>query len=144
MSGKVFLDTNVLVYLYDEDAPQKQARARSVLASSDSQFFISTQILQEFYVTVTRKFSKRMPEEAVLEAMHRLRALATVQVNARLIFEAIDVRRRFQLSFWDALVVRSALEAGCTLLLSEDLQHQMKIGSLTIENPFEAVGFPTR
>jgi predicted nucleic acid-binding protein len=140
MSDRTFLDTNVLVYLYDTDAPEKQRMARDVLERSPAQadLVISTQVLQEFYVTVTRKFSRRLPEREVLLAMRGLRELATVQVDVEMIFEAIELGRRHQLSFWDALIVRAALTAGCSRLLTEDLQHQMRIGELTIENPFVA------
>jgi predicted nucleic acid-binding protein len=140
MSDRTFLDTNVLVYLYDTDAPEKQRKARDVLERSPAQadLVISTQVLQEFYVTVTRKFSRSLPEREVLLAMRGLRELATVQVDVEMIFEAIELGRRHQLSFWDALIARAALTAGCSRLLTEDLQHQMRIGDLTIENPFVA------
>lgn len=140
MSDRVFLDTNVFVYLYDADAPQKQAAARSLLERaaerSDLDLVISTQVLQEFYVTVTRKFAKTMSDRDVLLAMQSLRALPTVQVEVTMIFEAIGLGRRFQLSFWDALIVRAALTAGCSRVLTEDLQHKLRIGDLVIENPF--------
>jgi predicted nucleic acid-binding protein len=139
MIDRVFLDTNVLVYLYDADTPERQRKARGVLERDSVYFAISTQVLQEFYVTVTRKFAKSMAEEDVLIAMRRLRELPTVKVDVPMIFEAIDLGRRFQLSFWDALIARAALAAGCTRLLTEDLQHQMRIGDLTVENPFLAL-----
>jgi len=139
MTDRVFLDTNVLVYLYDADTPERQRKARGVLERDSVYFVISTQVLQEFYVTVTRKFAKSMAEEDVLIAMRRLRELPTVKVDVPMIFEAIELGRRFQLSFWDALIARAALTAGCTRLLTEDLQHQMRIGDLTVENPFLAL-----
>ena len=138
MTDRVFLDTNVLVYLYDADTPERQRKARGVLERDSVSFVISTQVLQEFYVTVTRKFAKSMAEEDVLIAMRRLRELPTVKVDVPMIFEAIELGRRFQLSFWDALIARAALTAGCSRLLTEDLQHQMRIGDLTVENPFLA------
>jgi len=139
MTDRVFLDTNVLVYLYDADTPERQRKARGVLERDSVSFVISTQVLQEFYVTVTRKFAKSMAEEDVLIAMRRLRELPTVKVDVPMIFEAIELGRRFQLSFWDALIARAALAAGCSRLLTEDLQHQMRIGDLTVENPFLAL-----
>jgi predicted nucleic acid-binding protein len=136
MIDRVFLDTNVLVYLYDADAPEKQQRARSVLEGGLPAFVISTQVLQEFYVSVTRKFAKSMAEEDISRAMRRLRELPTVQVDVPMIFEAVELGRRFQIAFWDALIARAALSADCSRLLTEDLQHQMRIGNLTVENPF--------
>lgn len=137
MSGRTFLDTNVLVYLYDADAPEKQRAARRVLEHADDDgLVISTQVLQEFYVTVTKKFAKRLTQAEILLALKGLRKLPTVQVDVPMIFEAIEVAQRFKISFWDSLIVQAALSAGCALLLTEDLQHDLRIGSLTVENPF--------
>ncbi len=140
MNGRVFLDTNVLIYLYDTDAPEKQAVSRAIVQRASKRLdltaVISTQVLQEFYATVTRKFLGKMHENAMLIAMYDLRALPTVQVNVPMIFEAIELSRRFRLSFWDSLIVESATIAGCSRLLTEDLQHQMRIGDLVVENPF--------
>ncbi len=138
MRDKVFLDTNVLVYLYDRDSPEKRARSISILEQGRESFrlVISTQVLQEFYVTVARKLSKHVSEAEILLAMHKLQEFATIQIDVPLIFDAIDLGKRVQLSFWDALITQAALVAGCTRLLTEDLQHGLRIGNLTIENPF--------
>jgi len=138
MTDKVFLDTNVLVYLYDESSPDKQARSRTILEKDPERFrfIISTQVLQEFYVTVTRKLSSPLREEDAVAAMRGLQELPVIRIDVPLIFDAIGLRRKFQLSFWDALVIQAALISGCTRLLTEDLQHGMRIGDLTIENPF--------
>lgn len=138
MIDRIFLDTNVLVYLYDESSPEKQARSRAILEQDPDRFrlVISTQVLQEFYVTVTRKLSRRLVEEEALVAMRGLQEFPVVRIDVPLIFDAIRLGRKFQLSFWDALVIEAALASGCTRLLTEDLQHGMRIGDLTIENPF--------
>jgi predicted nucleic acid-binding protein len=138
MTDRVFLDTNVLVYLYDEGSPEKQARSRVILEQDPERFrfIISTQVLQEFYVTVTRKLSRRLGEADAVVAMRGLQDFPVVTTDVPLIFEAIGLGRKFQLSFWDALVIQAALVAGCTRLLTEDLQHGMRIGDLVIENPF--------
>lgn len=137
MSGRAFLDTNVLVYLYDTDAPAKQGASRRVLEHADDDgLVISTQVLQEFYATLTKKFAKRLAHAEILLALRGLRKLPTVQVDVPIIFEAIEVARRFKISFWDGLIVQAALNAGCARLLTEDLQHDLRIGSLTVENPF--------
>jgi len=138
MSDRIFLDTNVLVYLYDRDSPDKQAKSRSLLerGSITADLVISTQVLQEFYVTVTRKFSRYISEEETVLAMRDLGEFLTVPVNVPLIFDAIELGRRYQISFWDALITQAALAAGCNRLLTEDLQHGLSIGGLTVENPF--------
>jgi predicted nucleic acid-binding protein len=137
MKDKIFLDTNVLVYLYDRDSPEKRAKSLSVLEQGRESFrlVISTQVLQEFYVTVTRKFSQALSEAEIILAMRKLQEFAAVQVDVPVIFDAIELGKRFQLSFWDALITQAALVAGCTRLLTEDLQHGLRIGSLTVENP---------
>jgi predicted nucleic acid-binding protein len=142
MSGRAFLDTNVLVYLYDRDSPEKQSKARKVLEQSAAGdgLVISTQVLQEFYVSITRKLPKRLPEADALLAMHGLRRFPTVLIDVPMIFNAIELTRRFQMAFWDGLIVQAALSAGCTRLLTEDLQHEQRIGALRVENPF--VGSP--
>jgi predicted nucleic acid-binding protein len=87
-------------------------------------------------VTATRKLSQALSEVEILLAMRSLQDFSTVQIDVPLIFDAIDLSKRFQLSFWDALITQAALVAGCTRLLTEDLQHGLRIGNLTIENPF--------
>jgi predicted nucleic acid-binding protein len=138
MNGRVFLDTNILVYLYDSDAPEKQERARSILErdGASAEITISTQVLQEFYVTVARKFAKRLSEEEALLATRSLCELSLVQVDVALIFDAIRLARRHQLSLWDALIIEAALKAECETLLTEDLQNGQRFGRLRIENPF--------
>lgn len=138
MSDRVFLDTNVFVYLYDSDQPDKQAQARALVERyglSDA-IVISTQVLQEFYVNVTRKFARQLSDEQVLLATRTLARLRVVKVSVEMIFSAIHLARQFRLSFWDSLILEAALESQCSLLLTEDLQHGQRIGSLTVENPF--------
>jgi predicted nucleic acid-binding protein len=143
MTDKCFVDTNVFVYLYDVDSPDKQARAKSILGSALAgiELVISTQVLQEFYVTANRKF-QFLSDREILQAMNDLADLSTVKIDVRIIFEAIEIGRRFQLSFWDALIVQAALSAGCSSLLTEDLQHGQRIGNLVVENPFRNLPGP--
>lgn len=140
MSDKLFLDTNVLVYLYDSDAPEKQERARAILErdGTTAEITISTQVLQEFYVTVARKFAKRLSEGETLLATRSLCQLSLVQVDVAMIFDAISLARRHQFSLWDSLIIQAALQTGCQTLLTEDLQDGQRIGHLRIENPFKS------
>jgi predicted nucleic acid-binding protein len=136
MSARVFLDTNILVYLFDTDAPEKQLRARAVVKryGRAEEAFISTQVLQEFYANVTRKL--KISEKRAQAATQRLCRFPIVQVSAPMVLDAIAVAQRHRLSFWDSLIVQAAAAAGCSMLLTEDLQHGAKIGNLRIENPF--------
>lgn len=134
---KVFFDTNILVYLFDAGAPAKQRRSRELLErhTRAGETLLSTQVLQEFYVAVTRKLSRPLDPEAAYEAVRELAVMPTVRVDIPLILAAARLSRDRQVSFWDALVVRAAIEGGASTLYSEDLQHGQVFEALTIENP---------
>lgn len=138
MSGRVFIDTNVLVYRFDNDEPAKQSRARDILDTEGPRgtMVISTQILQEFYVSVTRKLAKPLTESDAWQATRHLMALPVVQIDVELISRAISFSQAHRASFWDALVIQAALQSGCRKLLTEDLQDERRIESLQIVNPF--------
>lgn len=134
---KVFFDTNVLVYLFDAGARAKQRRARELLArhTRSGETLLSTQVLQEFYVAVTRKLATPLPPDAAFDALRELSVLPTVRVDTPLILSAVQLSRGRQLSFWDALILRAAIEGGASRLYSEDLQHGQVFETLTVENP---------
>jgi len=134
---KVFFDTNILVYLFDAGAPGKQRRARELLGAHTKagETLLSTQILQEFYVAVTRKLATPLAADTAYEAVRELAVMPTVRVDIPLILSAIQLSRERKLSFWDALVIRAAIEGGAATLYSEDLQHGQVFETLTVENP---------
>jgi predicted nucleic acid-binding protein len=140
MASRTFVDTNVLVYLFDSDSPDKQSRARDALqqALERGAVVISTQVLQEFFVTVTRKLARPLPAGEAEAALRGLTALSVVQVDPDLILAAAVSSRRDRISFWDALILAAASAAGCEQVLSEDLQHGRSFGSLRIANPLLA------
>jgi len=136
MKGKVaFFDTNVLVYLFDVDAPKKKAVAESLFREYDKICF-STQVLQEFYVTVTRKLGRPLSPERALAAVKRFQAYPVAVIPPDQVTAAIRRSIDSQLSLWDALIVESALAEGADLLVTEDLQDGWQIGSLRVWNPF--------
>ena len=136
MNERTFLDTNILLYAEDARVPAKQERAREVIAAlvTDRSAVISTQVLQEFFVIATKKL--KLTAEAAQDSVATYAQLDVVIVQPALITSAIQLHRLHAISFWDALIVRAAADAGCTKLLSEDLQHQRAFDSLVIENPF--------
>jgi predicted nucleic acid-binding protein len=138
MTGVVFLDTNVLVYLFDADAPSKQKRAREILDKQvrGGQALLSTQVLQEFYVTVTRKLASPLDEQTAEQAVRDLASLPMVQLDSALILAAIARSREDRFSFWDALIIQAALSGGAQRLYSENMQDGRMIEGLRIENPF--------
>ena len=138
MPDRVFIDTNVFVYLFDSDTPAKQAVARRVLAGDggDAHVVISTQVLQEFYVTVTRKLVTPLSERDAEGAARDLAAFDVVDVDLDIVLRAIASARTHKISLWDALIVEAGLTRSCQRLLTEDLQHGQRFGNLRVENPF--------
>ncbi len=138
MNDRIFLDTNVVVYLFDNDSPEKQSRAREIFSREDfrGRIIISTQVLQEFYVSVTRKLAEPLEPNMAYRAVRDLAVLPVVQVDTSMIFSAISRSQTDQVSFWDALIIQAALVGGARWLYTEDLQHGRIIEGMHIENPF--------
>ena len=139
MSGVDFLDSNVFVYSVDNASPAKQAVSLRLLkqAHTHQSAVISFQVVQETLHVLRRKFRVvAKPPDAHDFLRNVLAPLWRVQPSAALYARALDLLERYQFSFYDSLIVAAALEAGCTRLLSEDLQHGQRIEGLTIKNPF--------
>jgi predicted nucleic acid-binding protein len=139
MNDKFFLDTNILVYTFDDGDLEKRDRARALVAEAlaESRGVISYQVIQEFLNAAVRKFSKPLTAadaERYLTVV--LEPLCTVFASVELFHQAVDIAERWKYSFYDSLIIASALQAGCTVLYSEDLQHGQKIGNLRILDPF--------
>lgn len=136
--GPVFVDSNVIVYSRDIAVPEKQAAAREWMHRlwADGLGRVSTQVLQEFYVTATRKIESRLPPSAARAEIRGLLPWKPVRSDARLFDDAWDVEDRYGLSFWDAMIVAAARHAGCDYLITEDLQDGQVIDGLTVVNPF--------
>ena len=134
--SKIFVDTNVLVYAADAAESLKQGKSQALLRSLNNGRIgvISTQIMQEFYVTAVRKLG--IDPILAKSLIHALRNYETVVIDAALIEEAVDCAILNRLSYWDALVVVSAEKARCQLLWTEDLNHGQIIRGVRIENPF--------
>lgn len=135
MTGRTFLDTNVLVYALDDADPVKKTTARSLL-TGPVDAVLSAQVLNEFYVTITRKLRPAVAPEIATELVRRLARLPCVAIDAQLVQLAMQAGQRWQLSHWDALVIEAARQAGCTRVLSEDLAADTNYNGLTVENPF--------
>lgn len=135
--ARFFLDTNIVAYADDLDAPAKQAEALRLLerAYGESTGVISLQVLQEYFVTATRKLGVA-PADA-RRKVELLSRLEVVRLGPPDILAAIDLQGLHHLSFWDALIIQAALLARCTLLYSEDLQDGLRLGSLQVVNPFQ-------
>jgi predicted nucleic acid-binding protein len=134
----VFIDTNILVYRFDNDVPTKQkiARERYVSHVREGTALLSVQVLQEFYSCATRKLSRPMKTQDARAVVNELCVLPLVIMTPAILLAAIDKSTQLSLSFWDALIVQSAIAGGATTLLTEDMQHGQAIEGVTIENPF--------
>ncbi len=133
-----FLDTNILVYGYDHSAGHKHSLAVQLMEGcwENENGCISLQVLQEFFVTVTRKITTPMDHQTARQIVSDLAQwrLQTPEVGDLL--QAIDFQQSYQLSFWDAMVVQSAARLGCRVLLTEDLSDGQSYGDVKVINPF--------
>jgi predicted nucleic acid-binding protein len=137
MRAEVFCDSNILLYAASnapEDAA-KRGQARRLLARPGVGF--SAQVLQEFYVNATRKPALRLSAEEAREILDSLRDFPILPVTAELVFAAIEVKARYQVSYWDAAIVAAALALGARELYSEDLNAGQDYGGVTVINPFK-------
>jgi len=135
---RVFLDTNVIVYAFDTTAGKRRTIARDIMVDLwDSGLgVISTQVLQEFFVSVTRKIPKSMGVSAARNIVADLLKWNVVINDGDSILGAVDILTRHGLSFWDSLIIDAAVRGGASELLSEDLSHGQTIAGVTITNPF--------
>lgn len=136
MSGASFLDSNVLIYTDDHDAPDKQAVALAFVEAGqvDQKTFVSTQVLEEYFAAATKKLG--VPAEIARGKVELFGRLNLVLITLDDILGGIDLHRLHRISFWDGLLVQSARRAGCTTLLTEDLQNGRRFDGVVVRNPF--------
>lgn len=139
MNGKTFVDTNVLLYAYDRTSVTKQNAARKVLHGLwlDKTGVLSMQVLQEFYFNVTRKIASPLPQTTARKIVVTYSRWC-VGASPTQIAAAFSIEDKAKISFWDALIVASALSGGASRILTEDMNHGQRIAGLLIENPFVA------
>ncbi len=141
MTDPTFVDTNVWVYAVDAADPAKRARALDVIAPAPGRdLVISTQVLTEFYAVATRKLAVAVLAEDAEAMVRQLSLLPVVAIDASLVASAIVGARVWQISIWDALILRAAEVAGCRRVMSEDLAYGRAYGSVVVENPFAERG----
>jgi predicted nucleic acid-binding protein len=131
-----FFDTNVLVYAFDRTEGVKHARAEALLVQHVQQrsIVISTQVLQETFSVLTRK--KHFDPADVLETLEVFRRERVVPANTDSVLRGLALSHQHRLSVGDALIVQAAIDARCTVLLTEDLQSGMRFGELEVLDPF--------
>lgn len=134
----VFVDTNVLVYAEDQDAGSKHTIAKNLVADlwRSGEGVLSVQVLQEFFVTVTRKIPHPLSPEDALVIVGQYLNWRVVENTGDLLLASIRLASTLKVSFWDALILQAAQVEHCDRIWTEDLNHGQKVGDLTILNPF--------
>jgi predicted nucleic acid-binding protein len=135
----LFLDTNILVYAFDRSAGMKHVVAAQLVKDrwEDEAGCLSIQVLQEFVVTVTQKIANPLTHQAVQQIVSDLGQWQVHSPGVNDLLQALDLQDRYPLSFWDAMIVQSALRMKCKQLLSEDLNAAQFYGSVQVINPFK-------
>ena len=136
MNVECFFDTNVLVYAVGRLAADEPKRQRALELLMPANFGTSGQVLQEFFVTVTRKIKKPLSTEHAAEWIDRLAIRPVVAIDEDIVKSAIGISRRHRISYWDAAILAAAERLGAPILYTEDLNHDQVYGSVRVVNPF--------
>lgn len=139
MNGdKTFVDTNIFVYAYDIQSGEKHRKSLEILKELwiSGLGIISTQVLQEFFAAVTKKIARPLDVEIAKGIIKDLLKWNVVINNGESILNAIEVHQKYRYSFWDSMIIESAIRGGASLLLSEDLSDGQTIEGVTVKNPF--------
>ena len=137
MSDRYFVDTNILMYAHDTAAGEKHVRAKALVEElwESRSGAVSTQVLQELAVNLRRKAKKPLDAKATRDIIADYLAWHVVVNGGDAILEALELEGRYQLSFWDALVIQAAQVAGAEILYSEDLSDGQRYGTVRVKNP---------
>jgi predicted nucleic acid-binding protein len=141
MNDKCFVDTNILMYAHDRAAGVKHQRARSLIEKlwNSGRGVLSTQVLQELCINVRRKSSHPLSVEETRRLIQDYSNWTIVINTAESVIDALDIESRYNISFWDALIVQAAGSSGATVLYSEDLAHGQSYGSVRVVNPLSGL-----
>ncbi|KPQ32624.1 MAG: putative nucleic-acid-binding protein, contains PIN domain [Phormidium sp. OSCR] len=135
MSNRIFIDTNIWVYLYARNAPVKSGRAKEIVSQNFESIIISSQVLGELYNVLTRKNIKPKPEARQI-VLTILSNFHVTEIDTAKVIMALDISERYGYSYWDSLLIGTALHENCEILYSEDMQNLQIIESKTrIINP---------
>ena len=141
MSAKAreFVDTNILIYSYDQSSQVKRQKARQIMERlwQEQSGCLSVQVMQEFLVTVTQKVPVPLGVEEAEEILEDLSKWDYHAPDAEDILEAIKIQKRYQISFWDANIINSALKSGCQVIWSEDLSCGQLYHGVEVRDPFK-------
>lgn len=132
-----FVDTNILLYAHDRDAGSKHDRAKQLLINlwNEGNGCLSTQVLQEFFVNVTKKIPQPLSASIAREIMRTYLPWVRVATDGEMAIRASEIADTWQTSFWDGMIIAAAERSGATELLSEDMQSGQRIAGILITNP---------
>jgi predicted nucleic acid-binding protein len=135
---KIFVDTNIIIYAYDVSAGNKHKTAKTIMMDlwDSGRGIISIQVLQEFFVNITKKVSKPLEIKSAKDIIKDFLKWEVVIIDGESLLEAIEIHARYKYSFWDSMVLQAAQKGGAIILLSEDLKDGQTIDGVTIKNPF--------
>ena len=141
MTGPVFVDTNVFVYLHDASEPEKKLRADDWIAFlvDHRSGRLSFQVLQEFYTILTRKLRLGFEEGEPQKIVRELASWQPIPIDFAVLEHAWLLEERYSLSWWDALIVAAAQTCECEVLLTEDLQHGQMFSAVRVVDPFKSL-----
>lgn len=137
-NGKYFVDTNIILYAFDRSSDRKHEIAGRIMETlwNNRIGILSPQVLQELFVTATKKIPRPLSIDEAYRLVENLSRWELVQPAPRVILKAIEIHRQHCLSFWDALILSSAIHGKANVLMSEDLQHGFRLEMTEIVNPF--------
>lgn len=136
MRAECFFDTNILVYAASADPSEAAKRHIALELIEQEAFALSAQVLQEFFVTVTRKFERPMAADQAMEWIEQLEAFPCCATDSALVKVAIEISERYRISYWDGAIIGAALKAGVETLYSEDLNDGQDYDGVRVINPF--------
>ena len=138
MNDRVFVDTNILVYAHDLDAGIRHDMAVDIVLQlwESRNGVLSTQVLQELYVTLTRKVAKPLDKLTARDFVRKYSHWNLVVNDTRIVLRASEIEESYNISFWDALIVSAAYSQNTAAILTEDLNHGQYIEGIFIKNPF--------
>ncbi len=138
MKGKTFVDTNILVYAHDLDAGNKHKIAKEAVSRlwESKLGVLSTQVFQEFYVTLTKKIPNPIDKAIARRLIKKYFSWEVVINNPEIIIQASEIEENYKISFWDSLIVSAAFSQNAATILTEDFNHGQYIEGIIIKNPF--------
>jgi predicted nucleic acid-binding protein len=142
MTAKFFVDTNVLVYAASNAVADQPRRDLALELLDRSDLALSAQVLAEFYSVATSKTKLNMTHDEAVVLLQSLARIPVCPITRELVMEAVELRHRFQISYWDAAILAAARQMGCATVYSEDLNAGQDYDGVTVVNPFAASAMP--